>query len=222
MISTLIALMHSQAAAKYPELQKTWITVSGRLAGQISGGPFVFDAQQCGHIDLLIRCLEDEFDPQNPNVELTMMVDTYKVMLSNMWIGAMYEIFRSLNQVNKEVFASKELSDIYRHLRMLRVSIEKHEIARDHKLKEPLQLVASPRNGDETDFREYDPKSPNKHYILPTSVHLDTGSVGWAPIDVDDAQRQPWLYRREISDRILCFWMNFNGIARVELSSSDD
>jgi hypothetical protein len=87
------------ARARYRDLHAAWVDLSARLAGRFSLPVAMMSLQQRGDADLLIRCMEDEFDPETAksasNVGLTEFSYHYQKMLSEAWIIGCYEIFRA-------------------------------------------------------------------------------------------------------------------------------
>ena len=79
------------------------------------------------------------------------LVGHYLNILSAYWIGGMYETFRPLR--DRKLGDSNELfKSIVDDLELICVPLEKHEIAKDKKLKKPLRTIRHPRRNDERDF----------------------------------------------------------------------
>jgi hypothetical protein len=86
-------------------------------------------------------------------------------------------------------------------LRLLRIPLEKHEIAADRKLTEPLRMHRQPPNNDDTDSYEYSNNDARKAHIMPTGIS-SRGSVMWQVIDLQ-SNSSYWLERRDLSERIV-------------------
>jgi hypothetical protein len=143
--------------------------------------------------------LEDEF--QLPEANASIFKAHYSIMLANIWIGGMYETVRLLREVEGK---QREYDPLAHDLRLLRVALEKHQIADDHKLTEPLKMTKVPPNNNATDYYIYSPSDPKRSHIMPTGFS-DRGSVVWQVIDLR-ANTARWIERRNLSDRILERW----------------
>jgi hypothetical protein len=102
--------------------------------------------------------------------------------LSVYWIGGMYEVFRLLRD--------RELDDkndrffqVLKTLELLRMPLEKHEIAKDRVLKQPVELSRAPPRGDASDQYTYDVGDPTRAHIMPFGLS-ERGSVCWQAIDL--------------------------------------
>lgn len=127
----------------------------------------------------------------------------YQKMLSELWVGSIYETVRLIVERSPEV-ATNEVCALAEDLRLLRVPLEKHQIAHDRKLDAPLQLQKQPPNNDQTDLYEYDKADPKRAHIMPSGLS-SRGSVGWHVIDLISGQDR-WIERRELSDRMIALW----------------
>src|SRR4051812_36205119 len=92
MISTsvcgLVAATFGVAQQTYPELNKTWVDLSGRVGGR-SSMTLTWAVQGIGNLDLVIRCSEDELTANSSAGGITGF--HYAKMLSELWIGSAYE-----------------------------------------------------------------------------------------------------------------------------------
>jgi hypothetical protein len=127
----------------------------------------------------------------------------YEKMLSEYWIGSIYESFRTLRQ-RKLADAAPAFEQIFSDLESIRVPLEKHELAKDWSLKEPLTMVRSSSNNNVTDLYVYDPKDDQRAHIMGAGI-TPNGSVIWHVIDLK-TQSDRWVERRNLSDRILAMW----------------
>ena len=76
------------------------------------------------------------------------------MMLSELWVDDAYEIFRLL-RARKLVLDNPAFDALAHDLKLLGIPLEKHEIAADNKLTEPLLMQRSPPNNDKTDIYQY-------------------------------------------------------------------
>ncbi|WP_439397829.1 hypothetical protein ACRQ5Q_11520 [Bradyrhizobium sp. PMVTL-01] len=143
------------------------------------------DIQRQGELDILLRCLEDEFRPGADNGHP--MTIHYQMMFSESWVVGLYEIFRAFQQRDREAREAKkptsgvskmdEFRSIFDDLELLRMPIAKYEIAKDRRLTEPLPMR---RVGDDSDkpVEYYDPNDPSRVHIMPKGVS-SRGSAVW-------------------------------------------
>src|SRR5665811_1134332 len=106
----------------------------------------------------------------------------YLNMLSTYWVGSMYETFRLLRQ-RKLTGTDPAFDEILSDLELLRMPLEKHELAKDTVLKEPLQMVRGPRNNDAKDLYSYDKDDNSRAHIMPMGLSK-RGSLSWQAIDL--------------------------------------
>ncbi|WP_291547745.1 hypothetical protein [Bosea sp. (in: a-proteobacteria)] len=127
----------------------------------------------------------------------------YKALLSDIWIGSVYEIARL--QIERGFVPNNgPLASIAHTLHLLRIPIEKHEIALDRKLKKPLLMQRMPENGDAGDLYIYDKTDPKRGHIMPMGMS-ERGSIMWHALDGATIQGN-WVERRTISDPLLDAW----------------
>lgn len=183
--------------------------LSHRLAGRFNLVPAALRIQQQGDLDILLRCLEDEFNTNNDASGMNLSFH-YQMMFSETWIVGCYEILRAFQQRDLEADAAgrptsdiselDEFKAIFCDLELLRMPIAKFEIAKDKKLAQPLPMC---RVGDDESkpIEFYDPKDPNRYHIMPMGMS-SRGSASWLALDVRNS-RQHWVERRDLADRLL-------------------
>jgi len=198
-VGALIAGAFGLARGKHPELNKTWIAISFQIGSLLPNSLLVSSLQRVGELDLVLRCMEDDFQPPKED-EPEQFHTHYQLMLSEIWIGAIYEIFRLL--IARELAPHDDVwLSIKRDLELLRMPIDKHELAGDNKLSEPLLMQKTPPNGDNTDNYSYSKKDPKKAHIMPISIS-DNGSATWLVTNLK-TKSSYWIGRRDISERIV-------------------
>lgn len=204
-VGPLIVEAFHEALRRAPELHQTWITLSLNLGSKLPDSLLMLSIQQCGQLDLVIRSMEREqvaiqSTPDAPS-ENQHFALSYLMLLSGVWLGLIYEVVRLLNE-RRLVAETADFQLLAHHLRLIRVPLEKHEIAADRRLtEEGLQMVRVPANGDESDYSRYEKSDPSKAHIMPSAISHE-GSVMWHVIDLHNEQSF-WLERRELSERIL-------------------
>src|SRR5438132_10790560 len=158
-VSKLIAAAFAEAARRNAELDRSWIQVSVRLGGAIPDSLLMASLQQDGNLDLVLRCMEDERAAQAPEQEGLFEVH-YQKMLSELWVGRLYEPLRLLVVERKLLTDTDETRALAEDFRLLRVPIEKHEITSQGQLTAPLQLRRYPPKNDPSDLYEYSKVDP--------------------------------------------------------------
>lgn len=211
-VSPYIATAFQIARAKYNVEHVSWTNLSARLAGRFSLPIAMISLQRQGDLDLLLRCMEDEFQA-NKAAEVADKLGLdhtfhYQMMLSESWVVSCYEIVRAFRQRDDEgnlgadgVSALAAFKSIFADLELLRMPIAKYEIAKDGRMKEPLTMRAIPPNNDATDEHIYDKKDPTRSHTMPTGMS-GRGSAMWLVLD-HSVPREYWVERRDLADRLL-------------------
>jgi hypothetical protein len=159
----------------------------------------VGSVQQAGELDLVIRCMEEDFKQDGPLEQPPWFGFNYQKMLSDLWVGSAYEILRLLKA--RKLAAGEGFLALERDLTLIRITVDKHEIASDRKLREPLQMRTAPHHGGEARDYMYDPEDPRKAHIMGAGLS-PRGSVMWHAID-GASQAQKWIERRDLTDRLM-------------------
>src|SRR5262249_6349707 len=170
--------------------QKAWIRVSVRLGGMFPNSRLMGSIQQDGNVDVLLRSMEDECAASRPDVQQGLFEFHYQHMLSEFWVGRFYEHLRLLID-RKLLPKTDEIGALAEDFRLLRVTIEKHEIAGDRQLDAPLKMQRERPRGDETDMYEYDKTDPLRAHIMSSGLS-QRGSVVWRVIDLKNNQDR-WI-----------------------------
>lgn len=188
------------AAKQQASVTQSWITASHRLGGALPGSLLMMSIQRAGRLDTVLRSMEDEFINVAMPEEIRSWLAEPLASLSETWIGQVYEIVRLAKE--RKLIADSDFFETLAHdFRLLRIPMEKHEIAQDTKLKEPLPLSRAPVGEDDVDYH-YDKKSPLRAHIMPSGIS-QRGSMEWCTVDISAALSQRWIERRDLSDRIL-------------------
>ncbi len=200
-VAGLIAAAFQQASHRQQPLHQSWIKISFRVGSRLPQSLLSFSIQQLGTLDLILRCMEDDFVvPAQSEATESILRFHFQKLLSDLWIGSAYEIVRLMTEP-KFMPGSDALIALAHDLRMVRVPLEKHAIAAEKKLKGPLRMRKSPPKGDESDEYLYSADDPTRAHIMPTGIS-SRGSVMWQTIDVS-AGKEYWIERREISERMV-------------------
>jgi hypothetical protein len=222
LVSTLLNSLFNVARAKYSAENKSWVDLSYRLSGRFNLVTAVSSIQREGDLDILLRCLEDEFNTSKdvPGLELSFH---YQIMFSETWIVGCYEILRALQQRDREstrignlpsgVSELDEFKSIFNDFELLRMPIAKFEIAKDRKLENPLPMRRV-GDGETTSTEFYDPKDPGRFHIMPKGVS-SRGSAMWLALDVRNS-REHWVERRDLADRLLSLVKLVRGAGELE------
>jgi hypothetical protein len=214
-ISPWINAAFNVARAKYRSEHTAWTNLSGVLSGRFNLPVATINIQRQGDLDLLLRCMEDEFEA-NKAAE---MADTtgsdmtfhYQLALSETWVVGCYEVMRAFRQRDRDALKAgvrpsgvsdmKSFQSIFADLELLRMPMTKFEIAKDEKLKEPLPLQRSPPNANATDQTFYDSKDPARYHLMPSGLSLRHSAV-WLALD-HLTTREYWVERRDLAERLL-------------------
>ena len=197
-VSRLIRAAFEQAAQKYPDLHQRWIQVSFRVLPLLPDSLLWISIQSQGSLDIVLRSMEDE---AAACLQAGAGDIHYQKMLSELWVGSVYEMLRLLGDPKRKLSISDEFRTLAHDFRLLRIPLEKYEITSDRELERPLQMQRHPPNNNETDIYEYDKSDPQRAHIMPSGVS-QRGSVMWQVLDLR-ANEERWVERRELSDRFL-------------------
>jgi hypothetical protein len=158
-------------------------------------------------VDLVIRCIEDEVSQTvATQQEDPLLIVDYLNLMSTYWIGGMYETLRLLRE-RKLTGDDGRFFEIFTDLELLRIPLEKHELAKGNALKEPLILIRNPPKGY-GDIFPYVRGDPRRSHIMPMGIS-PRGSIMWQAIDVR-ARTAKWIERRTLSDQLLRLWVSEN------------
>jgi hypothetical protein len=200
-VRKIVATAFSQGFLHYPNEHKEWIRISFRIGGNLPGSLLVSSVQKAGQLDLLIKCMEDEFSPDKPDDEPDFSFHS-QVLLSELWVGHVYEIFRLLKE-RKCAPNHPDFESLAHDLRLLRIPLEKHEIPGDRKLKEPLLMEKHPSRKDDNIY-QYSKDDLKRSHIMPTGVS-QRGSVMWHVTDII-SNKSYWIERQQLSERIFALY----------------
>jgi hypothetical protein len=201
-IGNLISQAFTLARSKISELPPEWIRISFYLGARLPNSLLTPAIQRDGELDVVLRCIEAEMAESIKNkASDDIFVGHYLNALSIYWVGGMYETFRLLLDKRRVAATDPAVIGIHHDLELIRIPLEKHEIAKDQNIKEPLALMRLPLNNNATDAFSYDPDDNLRSHIMPTGLSA-RGSMVWQAIDGRN-NRQKSIERRDISDRIL-------------------
>jgi hypothetical protein len=221
-VSPLLNSLFNVARAKYRAENEAWVQLSYRLSGRFNLVTAVSSIQREGDLDILLRCLEDEFNKNKDAPGMDFSVH-YQMMFSETWIVGCYEILRAFQQRDREaakagkpisgVSELDEFKSIFNDLELLRMPIAKFELAKDRDLERPLPMRRV--GDDETKPIEfYDPKDPGRFHIMPKGMSA-RGSAVWLSLDVRNS-REHWVERRDLADRLLSLVKLVKGAGELE------
>lgn len=207
-VTQLITAAFILARSRYPELCTIWNRISFQVSALLPNSLLMVSVQRMGDLDMILRAMEDDYSPLTEGTgeagrPADLFSDHYHLMLSELWVGAVYEVFRLLIE-RKLTPDSDAIRALAHDLRLLRIPLEKHEIAADRKLSETLRMQRYPPNNNETDSYHYSKNDARRAHIMPSGIS-SRGSVMWYVIDVK-SQKSFWLERRALSERIVAIW----------------
>lgn len=201
-IRELVQAGFQLACLKYPDLHGAWVTTSYRIGGQLPASLLVSSVQRAGELDVLLRTMEDELSADKDKAGSDFSFH-YQALLSELWVGHLYEIFRLL-KARRKAPSNDGFNSLAHHLRLLRIPLEKHEIPGDGKLRAPLKMKRYPPKEDESHVYEYSKDDPARSHIMPSGVSR-RGSVMWQVIDLA-ASESFWIERRDLAERTVAIF----------------
>lgn len=201
-IGQLITATFAVARSKYPALAQQWVTASARTGSKIPASLAIVSIQRVGELDLVCRALEDELAQCPPREGEMDLRDNYLMMLSELWIGAAYAICFALKDRKLRV-DEPDFVSLAEDLRLIRVQIEKHQIASDRQLEDPLSLSTGPAKPGDAPERvvSYDKSNPLRAHIGRSGIS-QRRSVMWEVIEVRTKSMR-WIERRQTADKLL-------------------
>ncbi|MCP3713004.1 hypothetical protein M3I54_39985 [Paraburkholderia sp. CNPSo 3274] len=146
--------------------------------------------------------MEDEYASGAAAADVLQWAAEPLASLSEAWVGQVYEVLR-LTSERKLLAESESLVQLAHDFRLLRIPMEKHEIAADRSLSSPLAMYRSPVREGDADYH-YDKRDPLRAHIMPAGIS-QRGSVQWLAIDLKADEAQRWIERRGLSERVLKF-----------------
>jgi hypothetical protein len=186
-VSSLLTTAFNIARSKYFAEHQAWVNFAYLLAGRFKLPVAVISIPRGGELDLLLRCMEDEFEP-NRSVDFAFY---YQLTLSEAWVVGCYEVLRAFRQRDYEadeaglktsgVSELKAFKSVFVDFELLRMPMAKYEIAKDKKMPKPLRMRTYGEIGEPAEY-VYDPDDPARHHIMPTGVG-QRGSVMWQVLD---------------------------------------
>lgn len=153
-------------------------------------------------LDLLLRQLEveilDKLRKQEKSETVSFLMD-FQLKLSECWVLSSYEVIRSASQQDrKRERRNEKLKELLNIFELVRMPIAKYEIAGANRGKPHIELVAIGATSAE-DTKTY---AADGTYIVPRGINCDTGSVTWAPINLETGKTVE-ISRIELSDQFL-------------------
>lgn len=199
-VLTYLEAGFAEALSRHIEILNRWVSVS--LRGLVLPKSLLpASIQDLGNLDVVLRCSEDEI--------AVILKDGHEIgfrahiptLLSNLWIGSAYEIIRLVRE-REIVQKSDELEGLLWDLSLLRIPLEKHEIAGFKRVGKIILRPQPAQPGDQDEI--YDPADRKRAHILPWGFS-SRGSVMWCPYDhkISDTR---WIERQHLSDRMLDLW----------------
>lgn len=189
--------LYTVAVAQNSEVFRNWINLSKKLYPNIATGS-ILTLQNIGNIDVMLRALESELDGSAHGIDPIL---TLQSGLSELWVGSAYEVFRIAKNKMPDDHAAKKIHD---QLRLLRMPLEKYEVAGTDKLKEPLQMVKS--DGTAEEMSPYDNNDSGKEYMMPSRISSN-GSIEWNTF-CSVENKSLWIERLKLSDEILSYGLS--------------
>jgi hypothetical protein len=199
-VSELIVSSYHLAVMQHKAIFESWISGSTRLGSALPRSLLLLSIQRAGRLDVVLRCMEDDFASGTLQEQTSLFGTDHLALFSELWIGQVYEIVR-LTRERKLIADSNFLKALAHDFRLLRIPMEKYQIAQDKSLTSPLSMSSFPAKNGDLEY-SYDNEDPLRSHIMPTDIS-DRGSMQWLAIDIPDSLNQRWIERRDLSDRLL-------------------
>ena len=162
LISVAVSLSFSQLQA----IHKTWINISFQVGSVLPDSLLVASIQHVGKLDIFLRSMEDDLSSQQKSfAEAGILSIDIQAMFSKFWICDAYEIFRLLKS-RKLLKENPEIEALVRDLALFRIPLEKHKVAKDRKLSQPLQVQRLSSTNEVTGLYEYHPRNDLRPHIM--------------------------------------------------------
>ena len=210
----------------HSDLHAKWTQISIIVGSKLPNSQLMLSVQQLGHLDILIREVEKEFAIiMKGSIEFDIYANQLFVILSENWVCNAYHILQTLR--SRQLIANEEFAEIYNYSRLIRIILEKHLLAKDWNLEQPLTLRPIPVPGCDTTTETFtylarDKRRNNNQgsFITPRGVSL-SGSFMWYVLDIENANniKELWIERQYLSNRIISFFMGEKFISSSEEAS---
>ena len=193
------------------DIHKKWIEISHQVGSILPDSLLGVSVQRLGRFDMLIREVEKTFTPDSMNSSSPdMFANEVLSSFSENWVCNAYEIFRTLNE-REFISTGKEFDEIYNDLRLIRIPLEKYQLAKDKILinrDQPLELVSFPTT-NMAPAKRYIYSSEKEHkkkrsHVMPTGISRN-GSFMWHVLDLEDPSNieELWIERLSLSNRTI-------------------
>jgi hypothetical protein len=199
-VSNHVVSSYQLASLLQEKVINAWITGSLKLGGELPESLLNLSIQRAGRLDAVLRCMEDEWASDSLEDSIRIFGTDYLASLSELWVGQVYEILR-LTLERKLIVNNTFFEALANDFRLLRIPMEKFEIARDRSLTGPLAFTRVPPKKGDIDYH-YDKNDPLRAHHMPIGI-LQNGSMQWCAIDISNKPVERWIVRRDLSDRVL-------------------
>jgi hypothetical protein len=202
-VGQLVVAAFAVSRMKNENIYKQWVAASWRTGAKIPESMAMASIQRVGEIDTVCRSLEDELLQEPPALNEMDFRDSYLMMFAELWIGSAYAISFALKE-RKILTDLPEFLELAQDLRLVRVQLEKHQIASDRTfLKEPIQLSTGPSKEGEAPERivQYDKDDPLRAHIGRKGVSSRRSPM-WEVIELK-TKTMRWVERRTLADKML-------------------
>ncbi len=198
-ISEMVAAVFDEAAHQQPDLLRAWIRISVCLGGALPASTVMSSVQKMGYSILFFAAWRTSARSYSRPQGLPEI--PYQRMLSETWVGSVYEALRCIVERGSAI-ANDDVRSLSEDFRLLRIPLEKHEIASDRGALLTLQKI--PPKGDETEVYVYDKADAKHAHIMPMRLS-PRGSFDWYVTDLKTGQAR-WIERRSLSDRMIALF----------------
>ena len=208
-VTNSISIAFGHAIERHREIYVNWLRIAEHIGQRLQYSHLPMSIHNLGILDVVLRQIGSEFDlseyecPQG-----ALHLPSHLLFLfSDLWVCNAYEFFRLLKE--RRLTSGNSFKKIEQQLRLVRITLDKHEIAKNRGGNVDLKFMYHPPLTDEKTLYHYSSDDPHRSIIPEVKVNLETGAVQWRVVDVlshKDETWVGWLDRQVISDEILKLW----------------
>ena len=208
-VTNAISLAFYTAIKSHEETWVDWLRVSTIVGEKLPNSHLPWSIQNLGMMDVVLRQIEKEYCPPGKSGQSDVFNLPLHIHLqfSNSWVCDAYELFRLLK--DRQLADGDKFRTLERNLRLIRIPLDKHEIAGNkNQVSDKNLTLTQPLVDEETSYR-YSPNDPLRAIMTASRFNPKTGSVQWYVFNEllsNDDTFMGWLERRTLSDQILDLW----------------
>jgi len=203
-ISELVNILCLKTNIRTAEYNNNFVKICLYIGSLINEPKLTIKCQNLYFLDTLIRCLEIEKSD-------LLFVFNFQSLLSDLWLTEWYEIFRMLQDSNRNIIVKStdtDFDEIHKTLSSIRIPLDKFELSNESKnLKEDLNFYIH----DGSNFKHsknYKRSDGNRSYNLNIEISENHSKI-WNVIipDKNNQHNEISIERLFLSNQISEFWL---------------